>query len=73
MYHMYTEDLIQAKTNAEIETALDKLNVGAILLPENGLDYHDYSLLPFWDYINENENFSQIKNEETGYVIFYRN
>ena len=70
LYHMYTEDLIQAKTDAEIETALVKLNVGAILLPENGLDYHDYSLLPFWDYINE--NFSQIKNEETGYVIFYR-
>lgn len=73
LYHMYTEDLIQAKTDAEIEAALEKLNVGAILLPENGVDHHDYSLLPFWDYINENENFSQIKNEESGYVIFYRN
>lgn len=69
LYHMYTEDLIQAKTDAEIEIALKKLNVGAILLPENGLDYHDYSLLPFWDYINK--NFSQIKKEESGYVIFY--
>lgn len=73
LYHMYAEDLIQAKTDAEIEDALEKLNVGAILLPENGLDYHDYSLLPFWDYINENENFSRIRSEETGYVIFYRN
>lgn len=71
LYHMYAEDLIQAKTDAEIEDALEKLNVGAILLPENGLDYHDYSLLPFWDYINE--NFKQIKSEETGYVIFYQN
>lgn len=73
LYHMYTEDLIQAKADAEIEAALEKLNVGAILLPEDGLDYHDYSLLPFWDYINQNENFSQIKNEDNGYVIFYRN
>lgn len=73
LYHMYAEDLIQAKTDAEIEAALEKLNVGAILLPKNGLEYHDYSLLPFWDYINENENFSRIRSEETGYVIFYRN
>lgn len=71
LYHIYAEDLIQAKTDDEIEAALEELNVGAILLPENGLDYHDYSLLPFWDYINE--NFSQIKNEEAGYVIFYPN
>lgn len=74
LYHMYTEDLIQAKTDAEIKDAIEKLNVGAILLPENGLDYHDYSLLPFWDYINdEDKGFKQLKKEETGYVIFYRN
>ena len=73
LYHMYAEDLIQAKTDTEIEVALEQLNVGAILLPEDGLDYHDYSLLPFWDYIHKNENFSQIKHEKTGYVIFYRN
>ncbi|MBD5551434.1 MAG: hypothetical protein HDQ96_09690 [Lachnospiraceae bacterium] len=71
--HIYTEDLIQAKTDTEIEAALEKLDVGAILLPGNGVDYHDYSLLPFWDYIHENENFGQIKNEKNGYVIFYRN
>lgn len=73
LFHMYSEDLIQAKTDNEIEAALEKLNVGAIILPENGLDYHDYSLLSFWDYINENENFSQIKKEGTNYVIFYWN
>lgn len=71
LYHIYTEDLIQAKTDGEIEAALGKLNIGAILLPENGLDYHDYSLLPFWKYINEDSSFSQIKHEESGYMIFY--
>ena len=77
LYHMYTEDLIQAKTDEEIETAIEKLGVGAILLPENGLAYHDYSLLPFWNYINENENFSQLRFKErddgTNWVIFYHN
>lgn len=73
LYHIYTEELIQAKTEAEIEKAMEKLNVGAILLPSTGKDYIDYSLLPFWKYINENENFIKIPDEKSGYVIFYRN
>ena len=77
LYHPYTEDLIQAKTDDEIEAAIEKLNVGAILLPESGLDYHDYSLLPFWEYINNSDSFSRITPEEGGYdrdyIIFYKN
>lgn len=64
LFHMYSEDLIQAKSDDEIEAALDKLNVGAILLPPSGCDYHDYSLLPFWKYINDEENFTQITQED---------
>ena len=74
LYHPYTEDLIQAKTDNEIEAAIEKLNVGVIILPEDGIDYHDYSLLPFWEYINQ--NYSKITPEEGGYssdnIIFYR-
>lgn len=77
LYHPYAEDLIQAKTNEEIAAAIEKLNIGAILLPENGLDYHDYSLLPFWNYINDQNYFSQITPEEGEYasnkIIFYKN
>lgn len=73
LYHIYAEELIQAKTDEEIERAMDNLNVGAILLPESGVDYHDYSLLPFWDYINEDDSFTRIPDEESGYVIFLRN
>ena len=72
LFHVYTEELIQAKTDAEIEQAMNNLNVGAIVLPESGLDYHDYSLLPFWKYINYDDSFLKYKDEGTGYVIFYR-
>lgn len=77
LYHPYTEELIQAKTNEEIENAMEKLNVGVILLPENGIDHHNYSLLPFWDYINNSDNFSKIMPEEredtSNKIIFYKN
>lgn len=73
LYHIYSEELIQAKSDAEIGKAMDDLNTGAILLPESGLDYHDYSLLPFWEYIHEDGSFSQVLDERSGYVIFYRN
>lgn len=73
LYHIYSEQLIQAKTDAEVEKAMDDLNIGAILLPESGLEYHDYSLLPFWKYINENESFRRVLDEESGYVIFCHN
>lgn len=77
LYHPYSESLIQARTDEEVAQAVEELNIGAILLPKSGIDYHDYSLLPFWDYINNSEHFSQITPEEGGYssdiVIFYRN
>lgn len=76
LFHLYSEELIQAKTDEEIQSAVDKLNIGAIILPESGLEYHDYSLLPFWRYINESEEFGMITQEERGgnqdYVIYYR-
>lgn len=76
LYHPYAEDLIQAKMDEEIEVAVEKLNIGAIILPQNGLDNHDYSLLPFWDYINNSDNFSQIGSEDrddtVDKTIFYR-
>ena len=75
LYHPYSEDLIQAKSDAEIKRAIDNLNVGAILLPENGIDYHNYSLLPFWNYINDDEKFKKVipeeRTDETKVVIFY--
>lgn len=72
LYHVNSEDLIQAKTDDEIEYAMNELNLGAILLPENGLDYLDYSLLPFWKYINEDQSFAHVVDKNTGYVIYYR-
>lgn len=75
LYHSYSEALIQAKTPDEIQTALKNLDVGAIILPQDGLDYHDYSLLPFWDYINTSEDFERITQEDRQdsipYTIFY--
>ncbi|RKM57866.1 hypothetical protein D6855_12510 [Butyrivibrio sp. CB08] len=76
LYHPCVEELIQAKTDSEIENAIDNLNVGAIIIPADGIDYHDYSLLPFWDYINDNANFKKITPQDGGYsldkVIYYR-
>lgn len=76
IFHQYSEDLLQAKSEEEIQAAVDKLNIGTIILPASGLEYHDYSLLPFWKYINENDNFGMITQEERGgnldYVIYYR-
>ncbi|RKM57865.1 hypothetical protein D6855_12505 [Butyrivibrio sp. CB08] len=76
LYHPVSEDLIQAKTETEIADAIEKLNVGAVILPEDGVDNYDFSLLPFWEYINNNEHFSKIRTEdrqgEVDKVIFYR-
>lgn len=51
LYCPIAEPLIQAKTNDEIEKALAGLNIGVIVLNVENM-YHDYSLLPMWDYIN---------------------
>ena len=76
LFHPYSEELIQAKTYEEIQRAVDKLNAGTIILPASGFEYHDYSLLPFWEYINESDEFGMISQEERGgsqdYVIYYR-
>lgn len=76
LFHPYSEDLMQAKTDEEIQLAVDRLNIGAIILPSSGLEYHDYSLLPFWRYINESDEFGMITQEERGgnqdYVIYYK-
>lgn len=76
LFHPYSEELIQAKTHEEIQRAVDKLNAGTIILPASGFEYHDYSLLPFWEYINESDEFGMISQEERGgsqdYVIYYR-
>lgn len=76
LYHKYTKSLIQAKTDEEIKAAIEKLNVGTVILPNDGCDYHDYSLLPFWKYINDEKNFGKITfdrpvNKRKNYVIFY--
>ena len=73
LVHPYCMDLIQAKTNYEIEKALDDLHVAALLLPTTGygIDARDYSTLPFWYYINSSETFEKI--EDTGgskYTIY---
>ncbi len=59
--HPYCTELIQAKTNLEIENALSNLHVGAILFPTSGygIDARDYSSLPFWEYINNSEYFEK--------------
>lgn len=54
LYHSIAEPLIQAKTDEEIETALEKLNIGVIVLNVESM-YHDYSLLPMWEYINNSD------------------
>ena len=64
LYHIYAKDLIQAKTDAEIEEAIFKLNIGIIILPQNGVAYHDYSLLPFWKYINESKTVSKLNLQD---------
>lgn len=64
LYHIYAKDLIQAKTDAEIEEAIFKLNIGIIILPQNGGEYHDYSLLPFWKYINESKTVSKLNLQD---------
>ncbi len=71
LFHIYSEPLIQAKTYKEIDEAIDVLNVGAIVLPASGCeDYIDYSLLPFWEYIQE--EFICYSSENFGkYVIFF--
>lgn len=75
LYHPYSETLIQAKTDDEIAAAMETLNIGAIILPEDGLEYHNYSLLPFWDYINDESHFIKLKLQDTlpneKWVIFY--
>lgn len=77
LFHMYAEELIQAKTEEEIETAFTNLNVGAILLPPDGLDYHDYSLLPFWGYINQSDKVLRLlpseRNDGVPYTIYICN
>ena len=66
LFHVYSESLIQAKTEQEIKQALHSLRVGAIVLQTGG---GKYSLLPLWDYINE--EFICISSTEFGkYVIF---
>lgn len=52
LYHPIAEPLIQAKTEEEIKNALARLNIGFIILDVDNM-YHDYSLLPLWDYIND--------------------
>lgn len=69
LYHQYSEPLIQAKNDREVEAAIKCLGLGAVILPENGLDYHDYSLLPFWYYVKESGRFGVIDLEE--YDIYY--
>ncbi|MBR2674867.1 MAG: hypothetical protein IKE52_05375 [Mogibacterium sp.] len=74
LYHINAEDLIQAKTEEEIKAAIEKLNIGAIVLPPNGLSYHDYALLPFWEYIISDESFGQIDMKwiDREVIIFYQ-
>lgn len=76
LFHQYSEDILQAKTDEEIQAAVDKLNIGAIILPASGFEYHDYALLPFWEYINKSDDFGMITQEERSgnldYVIYYR-
>lgn len=60
LYHNMSEPLIQAKTDEEIEAALDEMNVGAIILPRNGKKYHDYACLPFWDYLQRSERVDPV-------------
>lgn len=68
--HMLAESLIQAKTWDEIEKAVCDLQVGAIVLPFNGKGGCDYTLLPFWDYIQE--EFVCCASSDYGkYVIYY--
>ena len=64
LYHIYAKDLIQAKTDIEIEEAISNLNIGIIILPQNGVGYHDYSLLPFWKYINESREVSELNLQD---------
>ena len=65
LFHMYSEELIQAKTDEEVQKAINNLNIGAIVLPGDGLLHKDYSLLPFWDYINNRNNAEIIPVEGT--------
>ncbi len=75
LFHSYSEELLQAKTDEEIRRAVERLNIGAIILPSSGMEYHDYSLLPFWRYINDSNEFGMITQEERAgsldYVIYY--
>lgn len=71
LFHMYSESLIQAKTEQEIKEALHNLRVGTILLGRGGIGRVDYSLLPFWDYINE--EFICISSTEFGDCVIFVN